>query len=1541
MKISHIFRFITAIVLGTYLTLLVTLDFEAIQSKLGDIVSERVSEILKSEVHIDKVQVGLFDHVSLRGVMLKDQDGEPLLQANYLSAKISIIPLLKGEIALRSLALLDTDVRLYKADANATPNYQFLIDALSSKDDSPSQLNLSIGSIIMRRCNVRYDQDDIIKRQGVFDIHHLNINDIDANISLKALKQDSLNLRIRTLRVKEASGLAINELTCNLTANTKEATLHNLNLVLNHSYLKQDKLHLTYDANRLLETLSFRGKLTGGRISTSDFSALVPVLKDANLALGVSTDYEVTPKSIKLSNLRIADSKDLQLEANVVVNRAHNSQENKADRGAITEVFTELVRLRINTAAASRIVQKLTSTELPQLVENLSYIEASGKGEWHTGKRKSAVKHTDKDAGTASMKVDLATAVGKVSIDAQYARETLHGNLSTERISLAKLLGQSELPENITLESKYDLDLRQLTGSIESLIKAFEWDKKRYSNINLQAKWDNKAAALSIDAHDNNANLIAKIEGTAKSARTQSPIWENLGNDLSLKGFVNVATLKLPSAYIPEHLQDAEVRGNLDFDISGLDVEQHNNKPLQPKGFASLTGINIVTSESQGSTSIPLGDIMLSLRPKRDAVSLKIDSDIVRANYDGKLNLHVFETILDNLLANKTEDSSKGINKDTYQRATGEENTHLALQFTPNQAFRDLTGVDIHANTPINLLGNVTNGGTQAIFTLDAPHLDIAGTELKNLRLMAQTDKNDFACLGSVKKQIGTSIVQIEVHAESQASRLSTELIWDDGDKHRYFGNIKMLTEFARKPHQQNSPHGHRQLSADFFTPLEVTLLPTSLVISDTIWNINKGSLSWDGRQLDISGFRIATEDNRSIAINGTLSDKEDRTLKIDLNDIDVDYILNIVDFDDVSFGGLATGSATMRLIDGTPDVDGLLHIPDFKFNGGDMGDADIGIRWDGAEKSILFDASMSYPEDKGSLTKVDGWVSPAKEGLDLHINCVRSKIQFLRPYIGDIFEDLDGKVTGDVRVFGKFETIDFEGKVTADASASIKQTGVKYNISGANVEIIPGTFRFVEANLTDGFGGTGSAKGELRHNHLKNFNFNVNLQGQKLLFYDKVRELDMPFYAHVVASGDVDLEGTPDAFGANIRITPDFGTTMTYIMDTPETYGSGSLLTYQEAVSQDEADSPNYPLLHSSVETGENNNTPSQTTNNGDEEAKTDVRLNFAINTNPNATLNILMDDRTGDHISVKGHGMIQASWYNKGDLKMYGTYIVDSGIYNLSIQKLIHKKFDLISGGSIVFAGDPLDSDLNFKASYLVNSASLSDLNISTLSSKNIRVNCILNITGKPSSVGVNFDIDLPTTSEEEKQMVRSLISSEEDMTTQVLYLLGFGRFYNYNYEATTTGGQSQTSTLMNSFLSNTLSSQFNNLLSNAIGSRNWTFGANVATGNIGWSDVAVEGLLSGRLFDNRLLLNGNFGYRERKTSTQNGFVGDFDIQYLLTPQGSARLKAYSETNDRYFIKNASTTQGIGIVLQRDFTSILDLFGITKKKEKKTLNK
>jgi hypothetical protein len=107
---------------------------------------------------------------------------------------------------------------------------------------------------------------------------------------------------------------------------------------------------------------------------------------------------------------------------------------------------------------------------------------------------------------------------------------------------------------------------------------------------------------------------------------------------------------------------------------------------------------------------------------------------------------------------------------------------------------------------------------------------------------------------------------------------------------------------------------------------------------------------------------------------------------------------------------------------------------------------------------------------------------------------------------------------------------------------------------------------------------------------------------------------------------------------------------------------------------------------------------------------------------------------------------------------------------------------------------------------------------------------------------------------------------------------------------------------------------------MLGQIINNGNWNISGNFSTSERGWNSMEIEGMLEGRLLNNRLLINSNFGYRENPIANSN-FIGDFELQWLLNKTGTVSLKAYSKTNDRYFSKTNLTTQGAGIIFRHDF--------------------
>ena len=83
-----------------------------------------------------------------------------------------------------------------------------------------------------------------------------------------------------------------------------------------------------------------------------------------------------------------------------------------------------------------------------------------------------------------------------------------------------------------------------------------------------------------------------------------------------------------------------------------------------------------------------------------------------------------------------------------------------------------------------------------------------------------------------------------------------------------------------------------------------------------------------------------------------------------------------------------------------------------------------------------------------------------------------------------------------------------------------------------------------------------------------------------------------------------------------------------------------------------------------------------------------------------------------------------------------------------------------------------------------------------------------------------------------------------------------------------------------------------------------------------------------VSTQLFNNRVIVNGNIGNRQYKTSGSNtDIVGDIDIEIKLNRKGSLRMNLFSHSADQYtnYLDN-SQRNGIGMAWQMEFDGISD---------------
>ncbi len=1045
---------------------------------------------------------------------------------------------------------------------------------------------------------------------------------------------------------------------------------------------------------------------------------------------------------------------------------------------------------------------------------------------------------------------------------------------------------------------------------------------KGKSQIGTKGVLRTDAGNVEIDAHQNGKQLYAKVDTKG----------------IKLGKILDNAKLGIIAAHITaqgtkEHLVAKGEIPLFDFNnyrFSNIRLDGSYNKGLID-GLASIADPNI-NLQVAGKYSIPkkqyeaqlnlahlqptvlgvkmadntytLNDIRVSAKNEGADSYLDLEAPFANIHVKGQYDYGTLVQTMTNMLASKLP-TLPGIGK-TSNKARN--NFSIEAEIASTEILQRMLGVPLDIQQPVVIDGNISDLDRSVNLTAQLPAFSYNGSDYSGGALQMNTEGDTLKVDARIKTgAAGSTSPTLHVKAAAADNTLMASLGYNNHSKSLpIHGALNAEAQFYKNTDNVSTAH--------------VDIKPSLIHIGEKPWKVHPADITYSKNHLEIENFEVSHGDQH-VAVNGLATPNKEDSIVAQLKDVDVEYILNLVNFHSVDFSGKASGKAIVKSIFNDPDAYAKLDIKDFEFEHGPMGILHANVNFNKELSQIDINAVADEGEEHQTL--IDGYVSPKRNYIDLGIEAQGTNMKFMESFCGSFMDDIQARAKGKVNLVGDLSDINLVGDLYATGKMHMKQLGTEYSFKNLHAHAIPDDILLNNDTIFDRNHNMALVSGGIHHKHLTRLSYDLTLKAHNFLGYDTHEFGDNTFYGTVYATGEVGIHGKSGETIIDIDAEPGPGSIFVYNVASPDAISDKSFIHWHDIA----------PELTDSLKL-------QQKDADDDIDFSSDMRINFLVNATPNLTLKLMMDPQSGDYITLNGNGVLRANWFNKGSFDMFGNYVVDHGVYKLTIQNVIKKDFEFMPGGTIAFGGNPYNAPLNLQAKYTVNGVPLSDLSIGrSFSSNNIRVDCLMNITGTPQSPSVDFTMDLPTVNTDAKQMIYSVINSQEEMNQQVLYLLAIGRFYaqtKNNQSSEDADQQSQTSLAMQSFLSGTISQQLNTVLSNVVKSNNWNFGANISTGDEGFNNAEYEGILSGRLLNNRLLFNGQFGYRDNANATQS-FIGDFDLRYLIFPNGNLAVRMYNQTNDRYFTRNSLNTQGLGLIMKKDFNGWRDLFGIKKKKEVK----
>lgn len=1071
--------------------------------------------------------------------------------------------------------------------------------------------------------------------------------------------------------------------------------------------------------------------------------------------------------------------------------------------------------------------------------------------------------------------IDISTAAGNISVDASGTQHRISGVVDAGSLNVGLLLPNKDLGL-ASISSSFELTRRKGTAALT--IDALEWRHHCYRNIDIAGEYQDRALSVNVTSTDSLAQFEAHMAADFTPGAMEGELAAEITNFAPAEmGLWH----KYPGYSVKSHI-------NAEFTAS---------EPMRPNGQLRLTNFSFTDAAGNGFQEAP---ITLSATLDGAVQRIALTSDIMDLKAEGQINPASIGATVNNILAQALPSTFL-----PRQEAPGVDNdfrlTGTIHQDSPLLRFAKLPVKLLYG---INIDGSLHQSAHQATLSITAPYIQQGDKLIEHSALSITAAKQSrLSVTTAMPSKFGMMNLELSSLISGGEGHASFRL--NNPGEDAYSGCLGM--------NYRPSTDG---------VDVEIEESTFNLGEKDMTWQLLPSLISYHGSRAVINGLTLR-RDGQSLDIWGAVSKSHDDEVTVNLQNINLDNVFEALRMNAVvQFGGTVTGTITGA---GLLSAEPILQTNDltainFSYAHCPMGNAAITARWNNETRGIELHADVEGNVADGR-TVVDGVIKPMTQELDFRFHAKHTPVGFLHTFMEAWASKVGGYASGDAHLWGTFKYVELEGNMYAENFAlTVDYTNVTY-FATDSVRIKPGIIKLDDMMLRDATGRTALLNGQLTHNKFQDPKFHFRISNiDRLLAYDRPITLDNFWGGTIRANGTVDIDGRPGrvAIGAVVSTAP--GSDFTIELSDKKQAAEYNFLTFRDITPRAKIDTtelrPGSAELDRIMRGIVAKRAAAQATSIYD--------FGLQVKVTPDVKMTAIMDPVADDRIVAYGTGDIGIQYSSQNDeMRLDGTFRLNQGEYNFSLQDIIRKNFTIKPGSSITFKGDPYDAKLDIAATYQRH-ANLSDLDETFLTDKEVQrtsvpVNAVLLVTGSIESPDIDFDLEFPTlTNSDVPRKVKSIVNTKEMMQQQIIYLLALDRFYTPEYMSATKGNE------LMSVASGTISSQLSNILGQL--SDKVSVAPSLRSDAGDFSDMEVDVALSSTLLNNRLLLNGNFGYRDNSLNTATTqFVGDLDVEYLLNRAGNWRLKAYNHFNDRnLYVKTALTTQGIGLVFRHDFDHI-----------------
>jgi len=1474
-----IVRFLLIILLSSVLLIGVLQNYH-VQSLLANVTSTIFTQKLGVKVWIDRVQITSYFNVLLKNVNIYDHKDEPMITAKEIEIDMNIFEPFLNEIPINFLIIDSAFVRLKQYEGDQSLNISRLISNISQNTDTVIDLpNSNVFQLSLDYVSIKNTRFVLqIPSANDESVKGMNYQDLDVK---------NININAEDIHIYNDS---INGNILRFSAHEKCGfNLENIKTIANvgpHHLILTD-LSLTTAKSLASLNLDFH---------YPSWSAYLNYIDDVFMNINISSskinmeDIAFFAPALQGMDNLIKISGHVKGPVTNLIGEGLKLQyaQSTLFRGdvkmkGLPDIYKTFLDVDVNAftttlddVKAFELSEGKTMKEYPGILEELGLIRVSGT---FTG--------FYDDFKTNS---ELLSDIGILNTDAQFTNDANDG--------LIHYKGNIEA---------HNLDLGLITNM-----------ESEFGNVDFDIELEGKG--LSLETVD--SRIVGQITNMNFGGNRLNSIYvDAFVKEREFLGLLDIEDDLISSSFIGKINFDS-INPEFNFELNLHDVKLGKLGLLEVDSSASLSSKISVNFKGSRIDSIIGGVLIDKTRLAYKGQEYKIDSLYLKA-----LKLPDVE---DGRQFIVSSDFLNGVVKGTYRLIHIPQIIEDFAQKYINRvefvssSFNNLQGENVEFNFKISNTNDITslfipslvitdsviiNGGWNTFdstvlldvfsnrFIWDDVKFKNASISLQGKEVLSTSiNVNEIIFRDDLRiDTLWFGIDSLNIDMNVQNNKLDFSVIWNN--YHRYKKNLGEI-------------NGLLDLSEN--EKIILSFDSSDMVINDLDWRIKHGSsfiIETDNYSFD-SIFVYSK--NQDILVDGLISNEIDEDLNIRFNKFNISTFDLLLALYGINLDGFLSGDIKLVDLLNNPNFLANLNIKDFVLNGEALGELQLNSTLN-SDQSIFLNMALKKVGNKGSYKPLylEGLYFPKRktDQIDLDLSLHNISIRFLDPFLKSFVSNLEGKATGNIKINGTLLEPNIFGEVDlVRTQFRIKYLNTLYSITG-KLNLNNESIGFNNITIYDTIGKSAILKGGLTHHYLKNFGVDLLVKPDGFIALNTRKGMNKQFYGTAVVTGDLQIKGPFDNIFLNIDAISNAGTDIKIPISTTLGVSDNNFIVFVK-----ESDT--------AINEEDKNYTPELSS----------FSLNMDLAVTPDAKVEISLPEQMGK-INAQGNGKLNMNLSRTGNFTMSGDYKVSKGLFFFQIRNLLNRRFNLNEGGVISWTGDPLNGILNMSANYQVKT-SLSSLGLEQDSSyrSRIPVDCIIGLTGPIMNPDIKFNFSFPNATEEVKQYVYSKIdtTNASEMSQQMLSLLVLNSFSlntsNSNIPTSISGSSLQI-----------VANQLSNWLSQI--SKDVDIGINYRPGT-DLTNEEVEVALSTQLFDERVTVDGNFGYQsvnDNPANTTSSIVGDINVEVKITKDGRLRLKAFNRTNTVNLMDNtAPYTQGVGIFYRKEFNLIKDIFKSKKRKEK-----